>query len=106
MMLKRSNKQAKITVLKVVSKKTSIKRHPMIAVDSNVQYDETTDPRGSQHKSYEISDLSLFNNTGRTEIKQSEPNIIYNSNEKSGESKPWLYMIWLQRMVILKQVQV
>jgi hypothetical protein len=56
--------------------------------DSNVRYDETTDPRSSQHKSYEISDLSLFNNTGRTEIKQSETNTIYNSNEKSEELKP------------------
>src|SRR5215831_11654855 len=40
--------------------------------DSNVRYDETTDPKSSQHKSSEISDLSLFNNSGRTEIKRSE----------------------------------
>jgi hypothetical protein len=54
--------------------------------NSNVRY-ETKDP-SSQHKSYEISDLLLSNNTGRTEIKQSETNTIYNSNEKSEELKP------------------
>jgi len=56
--------------------------------DSNVQYNETTDPTSSQHKSYEISDLSVFNNTGRTEIKQSETNTINSPNEKSQELKP------------------
>ena len=56
--------------------------------DSNVQYNETTDPTSSQHKSYEISDLSVFNNTGRTEIKQSETNTINSPNKKSEELKP------------------
>src|SRR5215467_8425833 len=55
--------------------------------DSNVRYDETTDP-SSQHKSSEISDLSLFNNSRGTEIKQSETSIINSPNEKSEELKP------------------
>jgi hypothetical protein len=56
--------------------------------DSNVRYDETTDP-SSQRKSSEISDLSLFNNSRRTEIKQSETSTLTNSpNEKSEELKP------------------
>ena len=38
--------------------------------DSNARYDETIDPTSSQH-TFEIADLSLFNNSG-TEIKQSE----------------------------------
>ena len=50
--------------------------------DSNVRYDETTDPKSSQHKSSEISDLSLFNNSRRTEIKQSETSTINSPNEK------------------------
>ena len=55
--------------------------------DSNVRYDETTDP-SSQRKSSEISDLSLFNNSRRTEIKQSETSTINSPNEKSEELKP------------------
>jgi hypothetical protein len=55
--------------------------------DSNVRYDETIDPTSSQHTS-EISDLSLFNNSGRTEIKQSETNTANSPNEKSEELKP------------------
>jgi len=55
--------------------------------DSNVRYDETTDP-SSQHKSSEISDLSLFNNSRSTEIKQSETSTINSPNEKSEELKP------------------
>ena len=55
--------------------------------DSNVRCDETIDPRSSQHTS-EISDWSRFNNSGRTEIKQSEINTINSPNEKSEESKP------------------
>src|SRR5215470_6470356 len=51
--------------------------------DSNVRYDETTDPKSSQHKSSEISDLSLFNNSRRTDIKQSD-----SPNEKSEELNP------------------
>jgi len=56
--------------------------------DSNVRYDETTDPKSSQHKSSEISDLSLFNNSRRTEIKQSETSTINSPNEESEELKP------------------
>ena len=56
--------------------------------DSNVRYDETTDPKSSQHKSSEISDLSLFNNSDHTEIKQSETSTINSPNEKSEELKP------------------
>src|SRR5215831_1700569 len=55
--------------------------------DSNVRYDETTDP-SSQRKSSEISDLSLFNNSRRTEIKQSETSTINSPNEKNEELKP------------------
>ena len=55
--------------------------------DSSVRYDETTDP-SSQRKSSEISDLSLFNNSRPTEIKQSETSTINSPNEKSEESKP------------------
>ena len=55
--------------------------------DSNVRCDETTDP-SSQRKSSEISDLSLFNNSRRTEIKQSETSTIDSPNEKSEELKP------------------
>jgi len=55
--------------------------------DSNVRYDETTDP-SSQRKSSEISDLSLFNDSRRTEIKQSETSTINSPNEKSEELKP------------------
>src|SRR5215471_15025522 len=51
--------------------------------DSDVRYDETTDPSSS-----EISDLSLFNNSDRTEIKQSETSTINSPNEKSEELKP------------------
>ena len=57
--------------------------------DSNVRYDETIDPTNSQHTS-EISDSSLFNNSGRTEIKQSETNTTNSPNEKSEELKPLL----------------
>ena len=39
--------------------------------DSNVRYGETT----AQHKSSKISDLSLFNNSGRTEIKNQKPTL-------------------------------
>ncbi len=53
--------------------------------DSNVRYDES--PRSSQHKSYENS-LSRDNNSGRTELKQSEANTINSPNEKSEELKP------------------
>jgi hypothetical protein len=53
--------------------------------DSNVRYDETP---SSQRKSSEISDLSLFNNSRRTEIKQSETSTINSPNEKSEELKP------------------
>jgi hypothetical protein len=49
--------------------------------------DETTDP-SSQRKSSEISDLSLFNNSRRTEIKQSETSTINSPNEKNKELKP------------------
>src|SRR5215469_16182373 len=55
--------------------------------DSNVRY-ETTDPKSAQHKSSEISDLSLFNNSGRTEIKQSETSTINSPSEKREELKP------------------
>ena len=55
--------------------------------DSNVRYDETTDP-SSQRKSSEISDLSLFNNSRSTEIKQSETSTINSPNGKSEELKP------------------
>jgi len=58
--------------------------------DSNVRYDETTDPKSSQYKSSEISDLSLFNNSRRTEIKQLETSTINSPNEKSEELKPLL----------------
>ena len=51
--------------------------------DSDVRYDETTDPSSS-----EISDLSLFNNSDRTEIKQSETSTINSPNEKSEELNP------------------
>jgi len=54
--------------------------------DPNVRYDETTDP-SSQRKSSEISDLSLFNNSHRTEIKQSETYSSNSPNEKSEELK-------------------
>jgi hypothetical protein len=57
--------------------------------DSNVRYDETIDP-SSQRKSSEISDLSLFNNSRRTEIKQSETSTINSPNKKSEELKPLL----------------
>ena len=56
--------------------------------DSNARYDETTDPISSQHKFSDISDLSLFNNSARTEIKQSETNTINSPNKKSEELKP------------------
>ena len=56
--------------------------------DSNARYDETTDPISSQHKFFDISDLSLFNNSARTEIKQSETNTINSPNEKTEELKP------------------
>src|SRR5262249_20457661 len=52
--------------------------------DSNVRYDETTDP-SSQRKSSEISDLSLFNDSRRTEIKQSETSTINSPNESCRE---------------------
>jgi hypothetical protein len=56
--------------------------------DSNTRHDETTDPRSSQHKSSENPDLSRDNNSGRTELKQSEANTINSPNEKSEELKP------------------
>ncbi len=55
--------------------------------DSNTRYDETTDPTSSQ-RTFENSDLSLDNNLGRTELKQSEANSINSPNEKSEESNP------------------
>ena len=51
--------------------------------DSNVRYDETTDP-SSQRKS---SEISLFKNSRRTEIKQSETYSSNSPNEKSEELK-------------------
>jgi len=57
--------------------------------DSNVRYDEIIDPTNSQHTS-EISDSSLFNNSGRTEIKQSKTDTTNSPNEKSEELKPLL----------------
>ncbi len=56
--------------------------------DSNTRYGETRDPTSSQHKSYKNSGLSRDNNSGRTELKQSETNTINSPSEKSGESKP------------------
>ena len=56
--------------------------------DSNTWYDKSTE--SSQDKSSEISDLSRYTNSARTEIKQSEDNAnsINNLNEKSEELKP------------------
>ena len=61
---------------------------PDSSKDSNPRYAETTDPTGSQHKSSENSDLSPYNNSGSTELKQSEANTINSPNEKSEELKP------------------
>jgi hypothetical protein len=55
--------------------------------DSNVRYDETIDP-SSQRKSSEISDLSPFNNSRRTDITQSETSTINSPNKKSEELTP------------------
>jgi hypothetical protein len=56
--------------------------------DSNTRYDEITDPNSSQHNSSENSDLSRDNNSGRTELKQSEANTINSPNEKTEELNP------------------
>ncbi len=55
---------------------------------SNPRYAETTDPTSSQHKSSEKSNLSPYNNSGSTDLKQSETNTINSPNEKSEELKP------------------
>ena len=58
---------------------------------SNTRYHETSKmkhPRSSQYKSSENSDLSRDNNSGRTELKQSEANTINSPNKKSEELKP------------------